>query len=87
MLPFLRDGTGGGAAFTVNCFKLQHSVPAVDGLLIDMCAMLVCVDVLFCVVIWRAAECHYHFTLTFVITFISCIDDNECLHAITIMYL
>ena len=61
------------------------TVPAVDRLLIDMCAMLVCVDVLFCVVIWRAAECHYHFTLTFVITFISCIDDNECLHTITLM--
>ena len=66
-----------------NCCTVQ----AVDGLLIDMCAMLACVDVLFCVVIWRAAECHCHFTLQFITTFISCIDDNECLHTITLMYL
>jgi len=63
------------------------TVPAVDGLLIDMCAMLARVDVLFCVVIWRSAECHCRSTLPFITTFISCIDDNECLHAITLMYL
>ena len=50
-------------------------------------AMLVCVDVLFCVVIWRTAEFHCHSTLPFITTFISCIDDNECLHTITLMYL
>ena len=69
-------GAGGGAAFTVKYFKLLHSVSAVDGLLIDMCAMLAHVDVLFCVVIWCAAEFHCDSTLPFIITFISCIDDN-----------
>jgi len=76
-----------GAAFTVKCFKLLHRLPAVDGVLIYMFAMLACVDVFFWVVIWRAAEFHCHSTLPFITTFISCIDDNECLHTITLMYL
>ena len=80
-------GAGGSSAFTVKYFKLLHSVPVVDGLLIDVFAMLAHVDVLFCAVIWRAAEFHCHSTLPFFITFISCIYDNECLHTITLMYL
>ena len=76
-----------GAAFTVTCFKLLHRLPAVDGLLIDMFAMFARLDVLFCVVIWRAAVFHCHSTLPFINTFNSCIDDNECLHTITLMYL
>jgi len=76
-------GAGGSAAFTVKCFKLLHS--AGSRWVVDR---HVCnVDVLFCVVIWRSAECHCHSTLPFIITFISCIGDNECLHAITLMYL
>jgi len=39
-------GVGGGAAFTVKCFKLLHRVPAVDWLWIELLAMLARVDVL-----------------------------------------
>ena len=81
-------GAGGGAAFTVKCFKLLHRLLAVYRLSIERLAILARVFVvLFCVVIWCAAEFHCHFTLPFIITFISCINDNECVHAINLIYL
>jgi len=81
-------GAGGGAAFTVKCFKLLHRLLAVYRLSIERLAILARVFVvLFCVVIWYASEFHFHFTLPLIITFISFIEDNECLNAITLMYL